>query len=93
MKIMVLAAGLIAHLVLPQAARAQGDAAKGMTKAQGCAVCHNADRLDLAGKDSADLVAAMKKIKKGKLSHPPVLGDLNDADMEDIAAYLSSLKR
>lgn len=93
MKIIVLAAGIIAYLVLPQAARAQGDAAKGITKAQGCVVCHNADRLNLAGKDSAGLVAAMKEIKKGKLSHPPVLGDLNNADMEDIAAYLSSLKR
>lgn len=90
---MVLAAGIIAFLVLPHVAQAQGDAAKGKSKAQGCAACHNADRLNLAGKDSAGLVTAMIEIKRGKMKHPPVFGSLNDLEINDIAAYLSSLKR
>ena len=93
MKVIVLAAGIIASLVLPHAAQAQGDATKGKTKAQGCAACHNADRLNLAGKDTAGLVASMNEIQKEKIKHPPVFGSLTDKDINDIAAYLSSLKR
>ena len=92
-KLAIFVAGLAMLFVLPQTSHAQGDIGKGKIKAQGCAACHNAGRLDLAGKDAAALSAAMMAMKKGTKKHPPVFGSLDDADIGDIAAYLSSIKR
>jgi len=83
------------------AAEAAGDAAAGKTKSAVCAGCHGdkgqgvAPNPALAGKPEADQVKALKDYKSGVKSNPLMNGiaaSLSDQDMEDLAAYYTSLK-
>jgi cytochrome c553 len=83
------------------AAEAAGDAAAGKTKSAVCAGCHGdrgqgvAPNPALAGKPEADQVKALKDYKSGSRANPLMNGiaaSLSDQDMEDLAAYYTSLK-
>jgi cytochrome c553 len=83
------------------AAEAAGDAAAGKTKSAVCAGCHGdrgqgvAPNPALAGKPEADQVKALKDYKSGGRANPLMNGiaaSLSDQDMEDLAAYYTSLK-
>jgi cytochrome c553 len=83
------------------AAEAAGDATAGKTKSAVCAGCHGdrgqgvAPNPALAGKPEADQVKALKDYKSGSRANPLMNGiaaSLSDQDMEDLAAYYTSLK-
>ena len=79
-----------------------GDAAAGKAKAAVCAGCHGANGIsvapiypNLAGQKEAYLVSQLKAFKDGTRANPimaPMAKPLSDADMENLAAYFSSLK-
>ncbi len=78
-----------------------GDAAAGKAKAASCAGCHGAAGVssnpmwpNLAGQQSGYLVKQMKAFRDGTRNDPmmsPMAKPLSDADIDNIAAYYSSL--
>ena len=83
---------------------AAGDAARGKELSYTCLGCHGIEGYRnaypdysvprLKGQSAAYIVAALKQYKSGERTHPTmrVQGSaLSDQDMEDIAAYFSSL--
>lgn len=78
-----------------------GDAAAGKAKAASCAGCHGANGIsnnpmwpNLAGQKDGYLAKAMKDYRDGKRNDPmmsPMAKPLSDADIENLAAYFSSL--
>jgi cytochrome c553 len=80
---------------------AAGDAAAGKAKAAVCAGCHGANGIsgnpmwpNLAGQKDAYLIKQMKAFRDGTRSDPmmtPMAKPLSDADIENLAAYYSSL--
>ena len=78
-----------------------GDAAAGKTKAASCAGCHGAAGVsnnplwpNLAGQQAGYLVKQMKAFRDGTRNDPmmsPMAKPLSDADIDNIAAYYSSL--
>ncbi len=81
---------------------AAGDAAAGKAKAAVCAGCHGAKGVsanpmwpNLAGQKDAYLVKQLKAFREGKRQDPmmsPMAKPLSDADIDNLAAYFSSLK-
>jgi cytochrome c553 len=88
-------------LGLSGAVLAAGDAAAGKTKAATCAGCHGAEGLsnnpmwpNLKGQKEAYLIKQMKAFRDGTRSDPmmsPMAKPLTDADIDNLAAYYSSL--
>ena len=91
-----------ALLTLSATSMAAGDAAAGKTKAAMCAACHGANGIsaadiwpNLAGQKAGYLVKQIKAFKSGERKDPsmaPMVANLSDQDIEDLAAYFSSLK-
>jgi len=89
-------AGLISSNVMA------ADAAAGKTKAAVCAACHGADGHslsplwpNLAGQKEAYLVKQIKAFRDGVRKDPtmsPMAAGLTDDDVDNLAAYFSSLK-
>jgi cytochrome c553 len=81
---------------------AAGDAAAGKAKAAVCAGCHGANGIsmapiypNLAGQKEAYLVAQLKAFRDGSRANAimaPMAKPLSDADIDNLAAYFSSLK-
>ena len=81
---------------------AAGDAAAGKAKAAACAGCHGANGIstiptypNLAGQKEAYIVATLKGFRDGtrvNATMNPMAKPLSDADIENLAAYYSSLK-
>lgn len=82
---------------------AAGNAEKGKTLIEPCAVCHGADGISpagtfpsIAGQGSKYLLKQLWDIKNGDRAAPlmaGVLNDFSDQQMEDIAAYFASQER
>ena len=80
---------------------AAGDAAAGKTKAATCTACHGASGIsaadiwpNLAGQKAGYIVKQLKAFKDGSRQDPSMTAmatPLSDQDMEDLAAYFSSL--
>lgn len=81
------------------------DAAAGKGKAAACAACHGTDGIatsptfpNLAGQNAPYIVAQLKAFKSGERKGgqsaimAPMAATLSEKDMEDVAAYFSSLK-
>ncbi|MFM5760483.1 c-type cytochrome [Aeromonas hydrophila] len=78
------------------------DVEAGKAKAAVCAACHGVEGKalipsypHLAGQNAAYLVKQLKAFKDGSRKEPlmvPFMAPLTDADMENLAAYYSSLK-
>lgn len=78
-----------------------GDAAVGKARAASCAGCHGANGIsnnpmwpNLAGQQQGYLVKQLKAFRDGSRNDPmmsPMAKPLSDADIENIAAYYSSL--
>ncbi len=95
---------LIAFVILPVslAVSAAGDPAAGKAKAMLCAACHGVDGVspaeiwpNLAGQKYGYLVKQIKAFRSGERHDPtmaPMVKPLTDEDIENIAAYYSSLK-
>jgi cytochrome c553 len=98
-----LVAGLSSLLLVgASVSMAAGDAAAGKAKAAVCAGCHGANGIsvapiypNLAGQKEAYIVSQLKAFKDGTRVNPimaPMAKPLSDADIENLAAYFSSLK-
>ena len=78
------------------------DAAAGKAKSASCAGCHGANGIsavptypNLAGQKEAYIVATLKGFRDGTRKNAtmePMAKPLSDADIENLAAYFSSLK-
>lgn len=78
-----------------------GDAAAGKSKSATCAACHGANGIspndlwpNLAGQKQGYLIAQLKAFRDGQRSNPmmaPMAAPLSDTDIDDLAAYFSSL--
>lgn len=89
-------------LAVSGASMAGGDAAAGKAKAASCAGCHGANGVssnpmwpNLAGQQAGYLVKQLKAFRDGTRSDPmmsPMAKPLSDTDIENVAAYFSSLK-
>ncbi|MAZ87417.1 MAG: cytochrome C-555 [Cellvibrionaceae bacterium] len=103
MKLRVIVSAL-AIAALPFAAQAAGDVAAGKAKAAVCSSCHGANGKamiptypNLAGQNQQYLVMAMKAYKNGErkggqaMMMAGMAAPLSDADIENLAAYFSSL--
>lgn len=94
-------AGVLAGLLAVSPAHA-GDAAAGREKAQMCQACHGLDGMaktpdspNLAGQNEYYLKKALKDFKKGIRQSEQmsvVAPALEDADIDDLAAYYASIK-
>ncbi len=83
-------------------AEAKGDPKIGEAKSATCVACHGAKGVspndlwpNLAGQKKGYLVKQMKDFKSGSRKDPVMTSQamiINDADIEHIAAYYSSLK-
>lgn len=79
-----------------------GDAAAGKAKAAACAACHGLNGIgtqplypNLAGQKEAYLVQTLKGFKSGERANAimkAMAAPLSDADIDNLAAYYSSLK-
>ena len=79
-----------------------GDAAAGKAKATICAACHGPEGIslndlwpNLRGQKEAYLVKQIKAFRDGSRVDPtmaPMVNPLTDEDIENLAAYFSSLK-
>jgi cytochrome c553 len=87
--------------VLPISSHA-ADAAAGKSKSAMCAACHGAEGIsaneiwpNLAGQKGGYLVKQMKAFRDGDRKDPmmsPMASALSDDDIENLAAFYSSLK-
>ena len=78
-----------------------GDPAAGKAKSATCSACHGADGIspnplwpNLAGQKEQYLVKQIKAFRDGTRQDPsmaPMVKNLTDADIEDLAAYYSGL--
>jgi len=81
---------------------AAGDAAAGKGKAALCAACHGAEGIsrtdiwpNLKGQKYGYLVKQIKAFRDGSRKDPsmqPMVANLGDEDIENLAAYFSSMK-
>ena len=91
---------LLVFLATP--AVAAGDAAAGKAKATLCAACHGAEGIsstdiwpNLKGQKYGYLVKQIKAFRDGARKDPsmqPMVANLSDADIENLAAWFSSMK-
>ena len=92
----------VATLIMAANAQAAGDAAAGKTKAAACAACHGVDGNStnpewpkLAGQHAKYLEKQIKAFKSGARKDPlmsPMVANLSDEDIADLAAYYASQK-
>ena len=78
-----------------------GDAAAGKSRASACMACHGANGIsangmwpNLAGQKEAYLVLQLKAFRDGDRKNPmmaPMAAGLSDDDIDNLAAYYSSL--
>jgi cytochrome c553 len=97
----LIALALLASFVSTQALAA-GSIAEGKAKAAACGACHGQAGIssnpmwpNLAGQKDAYLAKQMRDFKSGARKDPVMAGMamiLNDQDIENLAAYYSSLK-
>ncbi len=84
-------------------ALAEGDVAAGKAKFAMCQGCHGANGVSpnpalnptLAGKDAAFIKEQLHAFKSGKRANPTMAAmtaGLSDADIENLAAYIATLK-
>ncbi len=102
MKRALLIVGAITFLGMSTVGLAKGDAVAGKAKAASCTGCHGANgegkapNPALAGKTDDQIEHALKDYKSGKRSNGVMkafASKLSEQDMENIAAYYSSLKK
>ena len=87
---------------MPFLVLASGDAKKGKAKAAVCAACHGQNGIsnnplwpNLAGQKEAYLIKQIKAFKSGDRKEPtmvPMVANLTEDDIKNLAAYFSSLK-
>lgn len=86
---------------MPLMSYAAGDAAAGKAKSATCAACHGAAGIsatdiwpNLAGQKQGYLIKQIKAFRDGSRKDPsmsPMAAPLTDEDIDDLAAFFSSL--
>ncbi len=99
---LVVVAAAIATMLATANAMAAGDAEAGRKKALQCQTCHGLDGIgklpvapNLAGQNPVYLVKALKDFRSGVRKNDMmslVTPKLSDVDIDDLAAYYSSIK-
>jgi cytochrome c553 len=97
---------VLASTAFAATATAAGNADAGKTKVYTCGGCHGVPGYKnaypnyhvprIAGQNADYLIAALKEYRSGEREHPTMRAQgesLSDQDMQDIAAYLSSLAK
>jgi cytochrome c553 len=97
----VFVASIASLLLVTASSGLAGDLAAGKSKAASCSGCHGANGIsanplwpNLAGQKEAYLVKQLKAFRDGARSDPmmtPMAKPLSGADIENLAAYFSSL--
>lgn len=98
-----LALALAAGLALaPSSPARAGDASAGRVKAKACRTCHGIDGVaripiapHIAGESQVYLATQLKAFRSGKRTHEimsVIAGDLSDQDIDDLAAWYSSIE-
>jgi cytochrome c553 len=97
----VFVASIASLLLATASAGLAGDVAAGKSRAASCSGCHGANGIsanplwpNLAGQKEAYLVKQLKAFRDGSRSDPmmtPMAKPLSGADIENLAAYFSSL--
>jgi len=90
----------IALLLAPAVAFSAGDAAKGQNKSAVCHACHGATGVavqpiypNLGGQHQDYLIKSIRAFRDGERQNAimaPMVANLSDADVEDIAAWYAS---
>jgi cytochrome c553 len=101
---LVLALAVVLVLGANASAFAAGNAARGKELSYTCLGCHGIENYKnaypnysvprLAGQNATYIVAALQEYRSGERSHPTMrvqASSMSDQDMQDIAAYFSSL--
>ncbi len=93
---------MLFYLLVCGLAWAQGDAGRGKEKAQTCVACHgidgnssNAEWPKIAGQSANYIYKHLQFFKNGQRVNPlmnPLVADLSDRDLHDLAAYYESMK-
>ncbi len=93
---------LCATTLLAAGHAAAGDATVGRDKAKKCKVCHGIDGIakipiapHLAGESQVYIATQLKAFRTGKREHEMmtvIAKDLSDEDIDDLAAWYSSIK-
>jgi cytochrome c553 len=78
---------LSAALALASGTALAGDPAAGKAKADACIDCHESD--DFAGESAASIAAMIRAAQAGEVKHDKVIKDLDEADIEDVAAWFA----
>ena len=101
MKKLLTICAITVSLCAAQAALADGNAVAGKQKAKVCAACHGAngistsDQFPILARQYPDYIAqALHEYQDGQRNNPIMAGmakNLSDQDIEDLAAYFSSL--
>jgi len=97
----VFAASIASLLLVTANSGMAGDLTAGRSKAASCSGCHGVNGIsanplwpNLVGQKQAYLTKQLKAFRDGTRSDPmmtPMAKPLSDADIEDLAAYFSSL--
>ena len=97
----VFVASIASLLLVTASSGLAGDLAAGKSKAASCSGCHGVNGIsanplwpNLAGQKEAYLVKQLKAFRDGARSDPmmtPMAKPLSGADIENLAAYFSSL--
>lgn len=92
---------LSAAVLLTSAQAAGNDVTRGQTKSVHCVACHGPSGIspnptfpNLAGQNATYLAIQLENFRSGERYHPlmtPVAESLTDEDVEDLAAYFSSI--
>ena len=92
---------IFALMLSTSAVATAGDPAAGKAKSATCAACHGANGIsnnplwpNLAGQKDQYLVKQMKAFRDGQRQDPamsPMVKNLSDGDIEDLAAYYAGL--
>lgn len=101
MKTSILKYGLLVSMIMLVSTTYAADTAQGKTKSGSCAGCHGGNGIglseefpNLAGQKQAYLLKQLRAFKSGERSNPTMkamAAGLSDTDMNDLAAYYSSL--
>ncbi len=101
MKKLIVTAAILAGMTAFGTASAAGDIAAGKAKAAACVACHGPEGIsnnpewpNLRGQKEKYIIKQLKAFKAGTRSNPlmtPQAKMLSDQDIENVAAYWSSL--
>ncbi|MBM3350752.1 MAG: c-type cytochrome [Betaproteobacteria bacterium] len=97
MKYLILSLPLLFAVACTSQSKVESGSGAGASKIGSCIACHGADGRSgkegvppLADRSREELVAAMERVRDAYAPQPLIGHDLNDQEIQDIAAYFSA---